>query len=147
MASDTPPLNFRIRVEGLESFDEAIEISYKIDSNFYLNDIASRVIKEYWKKFKGCTIVCSEINLIGTNPELLIIEDENHEPGIITIENEPFIADSDNLTVSWESDRYVMKNQGVKVIELFQNKKYVMIIKKRSKNHFIILFSFYHFHF
>ena len=146
MASDTPPLYFRIRVEGLESFDEAIEISYKIDSNFYLNDIFGTV-KKHWGKFGNRTNLFSAVNLIESNPESQIIEDENHEPGIITIENEPFIADSDNLTVSWESDRYVMKNQGVKVIELFQNKKYVMIIKKRSKNHFIILFSFYHFHF
>ena len=81
------------------------------------------------------------------NPELRIHEDVNDEnqierplkceEKITCIENEPFIADPDNLTVSWESDRYVMRNQKIKVIELLKDQKYRMIIKKRSKTEFI----------
>lgn len=134
MANYPPPLNLRIRVEGLESFDDkSIEIFYEINSNFALHDIFND-FKKRWQKFRDITNFFPEVNLIENKPQLQIIENENREHGNKNIENKPFIADSFNLKVSWESDRYVMRNQGVKVIELFQNKNYVMIINKRSKN-------------
>jgi len=84
-------------------------------------------------------IVYSEIGLIRLAPELQIFENDSTATIIKKgYENEPFIADLSNLKVSWESDRYVMKNQSMKVIELFQNRKYVMIIKNRSKNSYFI---------
>ena len=150
MQTDDPPLlDFIIRIEGLESLDiDNIEIPYKIDSNFDLRLFFMYQIKKKWVIFGNNSYqVSSLINDMEENPELRIHEDVNDEnqiesplngeEKITCIENEPFIADPDNLTVSWESDRYVMRNQKIKVIELLKDQKYRMIIKKRSKTEFI----------
>ena len=150
MQTDDPPsLDFIIRIEGLESLDiDNIEIPYKIDSNFDLRLFFMYQIKKKWAIFGSNSYqVSSLINDMEENPELRIHEDVNDEnqierplnceEKITCIENEPFIADPDNLTVSWESDRYVMRNQKIKVIELLKDQKYRMIIKKRSKTEFI----------
>ena len=150
MQTDGPPsLDFIIRIEGLESLDiDNIEIPYKIDSNFDLRLFFMYQIKKKWAIFGSNSYqVSSLINDMEENPELRIHEDVNDEnqiesplngeEKITCIENEPFIADPDNLTVSWESDRYVMRNQKIKVIELLKDQKYRMIIKKRSNTEFI----------
>ena len=148
-ANRPPSLDFIIRIEGLESLDiDNIEIPYKIDSNFDLRLFFMYQIKKKWVIFGNNSYqVSSLINDMEENPELRIHEDVNDEnqierplnceEKITCIENEPFIADPDNLTVSWESDRYVMRNQKIKVIELLKDQKYRMIIKKRSNTEFI----------
>jgi len=143
MTSYPKPLDFRIRVGGLKSLNNApFEIDFEIDSSFILKNIFDKlnsIIDDdpYFSDMQH--IVYSEIGLIRLAPELQIFENDSTATIIKKgYENEPFIADLSNLKVSWESDRYVMKNQSMKVIELFQNRKYVMIIKNRSKNSYFI---------
>ena len=141
--SSLPPLEIIIR---LESPYDTVEIPY-------IKEIGSEILLDFFYKIRKNWIffgkrVSSLIHCMEDNPEIRIYEyfsndknkisvTENFQDNIIEkIENEPFIADPDNFIVSWESDRYVMRNQNIKVIELFKDKNYIMIIKKRSKKIF-----------
>ena len=139
MANNPEPVDFRIRVEGLKSLkdrDKSLEISYQINSSFDLIFIFNSLNYHIFHDTSLVEVlgnVLQEFVNFQTNPELQIFEDENSETEIKNSENEPFIADPNDLKIFWESDRYVMRNQGMKVIEIFQNKKYLMIFKQRSK--------------
>ena len=137
-----PPLEIIIRLESPDY--DTVEIPYIIEiGSEFLRDVFFKIRKN-WMLFGKQ--VFSLIHCMEDNPEIRIYEhfsdknkieasDNVHEN---IIENEPFIADPDNFTVSWESDRYVMRNQNSKVIELSTDKNYIMIIKKRSKKFFLI---------
>ena len=140
-----PPLEIIIRLESPDY--DTVEIPYKIEINSKILRDGFSKIRENWMLFGKQ--VFSLIHCIEVNPEIQIYEhfsdknkieesDNVHENIIEKIENEPFIADPDNFTVSWESDRYVMRNQNSKVIELSTDKNYIMIVKKRSKKFFLI---------
>ena len=139
MANNPEPVDFRIRVEGLKSLkdrDKSLEISYQINSSFKLRSMVYSLSSNIFDDESLLEVlgnVLQEFANFLTNPELQIFEDENSETKIKNSENEPFIADPNDLKIFWESDRYVMRNQGMKVIEIFQNKKYLMIFKQRSK--------------
>ena len=139
MANNPEPVDFRIRVEGFKSLkdrDKSLEISYQINSSFKLRSMVYSLSSNIFDDESLLEVlgnVLQEFVNFRTNPELQIFEDENSETKIKSFENEPFIADPNDLKIFWESDRYVMRNQGMKVIEIFQNKKYLMIFKQRSK--------------
>lgn len=139
MSSDPGPVDLKIRVEGLVSYGkEPLEISYKIDSKstFYL----SQVLGDFNFKLAGNDDrrnIIFELSTFEDDPELQISEYDNNEPGIIKTKNPPFITDSNDFKISWESDRYIIWNQGKCVFEMFQNKKYLIIYKKRSKKNLL----------
>ena len=142
MANNTEQaVDFRIRAEGLKSLkNKFIEIPYQINSSFNLRSIFYSLISNILDDRSLLEVsenASKELFSIHADPELQIFDDENCETQIKGYENEPFIADPNDLKIFWESERYIMKNQGMKVIEIFRNKKYLMIIRQRSKKIFI----------
>jgi hypothetical protein len=129
MESNPPPShNFNIRVEGLKSAEnESIEFPYHIDSksNFYN---VREAIECYLLELQ-----LPGLNIFLIHSELQILECENNVVINEGPENETFILNPYDFEIVWDSNKYVVKNQGLKVIELFPDKKYLMIIRKRSK--------------
>jgi hypothetical protein len=135
MASQPPSHNLKIRVEGLESAEnEYIEFPYYIDlkSNFYN---VREAIECYKRKQRppGLNIFLTNLSLLFLNSELQIVECNNNVVINEGLENETFIPDPFDFEIVWDSNKYMVQNQGLKVIELFPDKKYLMIIRKRSK--------------
>jgi hypothetical protein len=134
MASQPPSHNFKIRVEGLESAEnESIEFPYYIDlkSNFYN---VREAIECYKRKQRppGLNIFLTNLSLLFLNSELQIVECNNKVVINEGLENETFIPDPFDFEIVWDSNKYMVQNQGLKVIELFPDKKYLMIIRKRK---------------
>jgi hypothetical protein len=136
MASHPKPLDFIVRTETLKSLNNHLEINFQIDSQFSLENI----FNQFYHKARALpnktrSLVKNEIFDIEFNTEIQICKynDNDEEEETDNYQNDPFIADFIELKVFWESDIYVMKNQGVKVIELFQDQKYLMKIGKRGK--------------
>lgn len=141
MSSDPGPVELKIRIEGLVSYgNKPFEISYKIDSKSNLS--LDQILSDFNRRIIGIggpdkANILAEFVYFQINPELQIFEDNNNETKILNIKNEPFITDTSDFKISWESDRYIIWNQGKCVFEMFQNKKYLIIFKKRSKNNFL----------
>jgi hypothetical protein len=136
MASHPKPLDFIVRTETLKSLNNHLEINFQIDSQFSLEKVFQQFYsKVYALPNKTRSVVNNEIFDILSNTEIQICKynDNDEEEETDNYQNDPFIADFIELKVFWESDIYVMKNQGVKVIELFQDQKYLMKIGKRGK--------------
>jgi hypothetical protein len=149
MASHPKPLDFIIRTEKLKSLNDHLEISFQIDSQFSLE----KIFKQFYSKVyvlpdDNQTEFTYEISGIHSNTEIQICEyNDNKLEKTNNYQNNPFIADFIELKVFWESNKYVMKNQGAKVIELCQDQKYLMKIRKRGKKSIkfsllLILFAF-----
>jgi hypothetical protein len=141
MEGEAGPVDFIIRFEGLESsLNQPIELPYNIDSKFEILNLL-HVARLHFEavQLPNMFKILSELSVLLLNSELQILEGENKDIMVKRLENETFIPDHDDFEIVWDFDKYVVMNQGLKVIELFPDKKYLMIIRKRSKKTLILI--------